>query len=232
MALTAAPVHEPRSGSSPAQIWESVRFARFGPTTALCGNPGRSIARRRPLLSGDTVRRVELGPQVEGWYKDPFGRHGDRWFSAGIATNLVRDGEAISHDPPPAGPLPSALTESEERTDAYETSRAGDEPSPEVPDALSNVLGTTPMAWARAHAGCPHRPLSGSRPGPFWAWLPSGHIRRRSQNNGHQSRSADQAGVGRPNSREYAPRGWNRTAAVAPKLLALSATATARESAP
>jgi hypothetical protein len=85
---------------------------------------------------------------------------------------------------------------------------------------------------ARAHAGCPHRPLSGSRPGPFWAWLPSGHIRRRSQNNGHQSRSADQAGVGRPNSREYAPRGWNRTAAVAPKLLALSATATARESAP
>lgn len=46
---------------------------------------------------------------AEGWYRDPFGKHDDRWFSAGRPTKLVRDGGVESHDPPPepewSGPL-------------------------------------------------------------------------------------------------------------------------------
>ena len=38
---------------------------------------------------------------AEGWYKDPFGLHDARWFSDGRPTELVRDGRAESHDPPP-----------------------------------------------------------------------------------------------------------------------------------
>lgn len=38
---------------------------------------------------------------VEGWYKDPFGRHEARWLSDGVPTKLVRDGEVESFDDPP-----------------------------------------------------------------------------------------------------------------------------------
>jgi hypothetical protein len=57
---------------------------------------------------------VERETEVEGWYLDPYGRHEQRWLSAGTPTALVRDGNAESHDPPPAadfdGPLVPAPT--------------------------------------------------------------------------------------------------------------------------
>lgn len=37
-----------------------------------------------------------------GWMVDPFALHDARWFSAGTATALVRDGETESQDPPPS----------------------------------------------------------------------------------------------------------------------------------
>jgi hypothetical protein len=40
-------------------------------------------------------------PEPEGWYADPFGRHEQRWFSAGTPTALVRDRGAESLDEPP-----------------------------------------------------------------------------------------------------------------------------------
>jgi hypothetical protein len=40
----------------------------------------------------------------EGWYSDPWGRHEARWMSAGTATNLVKDGDVESQDPPPNTP--------------------------------------------------------------------------------------------------------------------------------
>ena len=39
---------------------------------------------------------------AEGWYKDPFGLHEDRWMSDGHPTKLVRDGGAESYDAPPS----------------------------------------------------------------------------------------------------------------------------------
>ena len=48
---------------------------------------------------------------AEGWYRDPYGLHQDRWFSAGAPTALVRDHGAESHDDPPAYPPPGPPAE-------------------------------------------------------------------------------------------------------------------------
>jgi hypothetical protein len=45
--------------------------------------------------------------QAEGWYRDPYGRHGDRWFSDGRPTSLVRDRGIESRDEPPAEEPPA-----------------------------------------------------------------------------------------------------------------------------
>ena len=46
---------------------------------------------------------------AEGWYRDPFAIHEDRWMSQGRPTKLVRDGGVEAYDPPPDLPLPSEL---------------------------------------------------------------------------------------------------------------------------
>jgi hypothetical protein len=47
---------------------------------------------------------VELPAQ--GWYRDPYAVHEDRYFSEGTPTKLVRDDGQESFDPPPDLPLP------------------------------------------------------------------------------------------------------------------------------
>jgi hypothetical protein len=46
---------------------------------------------------------------AEGWYRDPFGVHDDRWVSGGEPTRLVRDRGVESHDEPPPGRPPGPL---------------------------------------------------------------------------------------------------------------------------
>ena len=58
--------------------------------------------------STDYTDQVEVLP-AEGWYRDPFGLHEDRWMSQGRPTKLVRDGATESYDPPPDRPLPAEL---------------------------------------------------------------------------------------------------------------------------
>jgi hypothetical protein len=48
---------------------------------------------------------------AEGWYRDPFEVHAERWFSAGRPTALVRDGGVESHDPPPQASYDGSLLE-------------------------------------------------------------------------------------------------------------------------
>ncbi len=45
------------------------------------------------------------GMQEEGWFKDPYGVHTDRWYSDGRPTLLVRDDGVESRDQPPTGPI-------------------------------------------------------------------------------------------------------------------------------
>jgi hypothetical protein len=43
--------------------------------------------------------------KTQGWYRDPFGLHEDRYFTEGFATKLVRDGGRESYDLPPDLPV-------------------------------------------------------------------------------------------------------------------------------
>jgi hypothetical protein len=47
---------------------------------------------------------TESSAPAEGWYRDPYGIHQDRWFSAGTPTSLVRDQGTEGHDDPPGYP--------------------------------------------------------------------------------------------------------------------------------
>jgi hypothetical protein len=42
-----------------------------------------------------------MDARAQGWYRDPFGIHEDRYFSAGTPTKLVRDRGQESYDAPP-----------------------------------------------------------------------------------------------------------------------------------
>jgi hypothetical protein len=67
--------------------------------------------------------------RAEGWYRDPYALHTDRWFSDGRPTDLVRDDGQVSRDPPPAVPYSEPLVEAEtaEPTDGDDMRRADDE---------------------------------------------------------------------------------------------------------
>ncbi len=45
---------------------------------------------------------------AQGWYRDPFSVHEDRYFSEGRPTKLVRDGRAEAYDDPPDKPFAAA----------------------------------------------------------------------------------------------------------------------------
>jgi hypothetical protein len=51
----------------------------------------------------------------EGWYRDPYGIHEDRWFSEGKPTSLVRDRSLEAHDDPPDHPPPGPPLEIQDR---------------------------------------------------------------------------------------------------------------------
>ena len=58
--------------------------------------------------------------EAEGWYRDPYGIHQDRWFSAGNPTAPVRDHGVEGHDEPPGSPPPGPPAEIPE-TDPFTT---------------------------------------------------------------------------------------------------------------
>ncbi len=91
--------------------------------------------------------------RAEGWYRDPYKIHTDRWFSDGAPTELVRDGLDEGNDPPPATPFTGPLVEAEmvAATDGDDLRRA-DDPTPEgifdsqkVADAAINSLPFGPV---------------------------------------------------------------------------------------
>lgn len=49
--------------------------------------------------------------KAQGWYRDPYGVHDDRYFSDGHPTKLVRDGRVESYDLPPPRPPEVELVE-------------------------------------------------------------------------------------------------------------------------
>ena len=79
---------------------------------------------------------------AEGWYRDPYEAHADRWFSDGRPTALVRDAGQESHDPPPDTAFPGPLVESDsvEASDGDDLRRADSDEGPFDPDAETQVV--------------------------------------------------------------------------------------------
>ncbi|HET6153367.1 MAG TPA: hypothetical protein VFE15_10435 [Marmoricola sp.] len=88
---------------------------------------------------------------AEGWYRDPFESHTDRWFSEGTPTSLVGDDNGTeSHDPPPAPEVTVELVPSDEpeiSTPSDDLLRADepDEHEPNLPQAAWAAIEGQPM---------------------------------------------------------------------------------------
>jgi len=88
-----------------------------GQGAAVTGHPGPmvtesgpdSLCQDSPCSRGRAPDAAYLGSvnqEAQGWYRDPYGLHEDRYFSAGVPTKLVRDAGSESYDEPSARPLP------------------------------------------------------------------------------------------------------------------------------
>jgi hypothetical protein len=87
---------------------------------------------------------------AEGWYRDPYAIHEDRWMSQGQPTKLVRDAGTESYDPPPDLPLPEVLVPATADTGASsgdsdlrradEASQAGPSPTTRARRAVFDAL--------------------------------------------------------------------------------------------
>ena len=101
----------------------------------------------------------------QGWYIDPFAVHGQRWFSQGSPTALVRDGRTEAQDPPPDGPLPGPLRRAtpipHPGPAAADLKRGDDRDRAVAPDGRSDrfahaappgMVGT-PITVGRVHSG-------------------------------------------------------------------------------
>jgi hypothetical protein len=63
--------------------------------------------------------------RAQGWCRDPYGIHGERWYSDGEPTSLVRDGGVESRDaPPPGEPSAPPVPLNPTPTDASDMMRA------------------------------------------------------------------------------------------------------------
>ena len=112
--------------------------------------------------------------QAEGWYRDPYLTHEDRWFSAGQPTKLVRDGCVENYDAPPVGPPKVALVEARhaESSDGTDLRRADDRSAGAVYDPSARLWGPVDIL-AMTSRPLPEAPLGESE-----SWLDGREPRR------------------------------------------------------
>jgi hypothetical protein len=92
---------------------------------------------------------MEVPVKAQGWYRDPYGVHEDRYFSDGQPTKLVRDGGAESYDPPPPG-LPDAelvKVPDSAPSDGNDLRRADDRKTGTVYDPNATAFSTIDSAF-------------------------------------------------------------------------------------
>jgi hypothetical protein len=77
--------------------------------------------------------------KAQGWYRDPYSVHEDRYFSDGQATKLVRDSGVEGYDPPPPGSPETELVEipESEQSDGSDLRRADDRSAGYNPQATA-----------------------------------------------------------------------------------------------
>ena len=104
----------------------------------------------RPSVVSMTQTSHALG--AEGWYRDPFGVHEDRWFSAGAPTRLVRDAGVESSDEPPGELGDAELVEvpHPQASDGSDLLRADAAEQPRTPQEQAALLLAAESAAAAA----------------------------------------------------------------------------------
>jgi hypothetical protein len=104
--------------------------------------------------------------RAQGWYRDPYGIHEDRWFSDGRATRLVRDIDVESYDEPPSSEPPEPLVPVPSRPGDNTDSRRADAATrvDQAYDAgrafikmADKILGQEPVYWIRPPRLMPQR---------------------------------------------------------------------------
>ena len=90
--------------------------------------------------------------EAEGWFRDPYGQHDDRWFSAGHPTSLVRDGAVESRDEPPLFPINKPLLEAAPKRDASQSLRNDETDGEPEPYGADTSVGAV-MEYLRLHPG-------------------------------------------------------------------------------
>jgi hypothetical protein len=93
--------------------------------------------------------------QLQGWSADPFGLHEQRYFSAGRATKLVRDGKVESYEDPPSDTYEVA---DDAADDAAEAERSGPR------TAVGRSPRAVPPRAGPPHAAPPRAGVSGQYP--------------------------------------------------------------------
>jgi hypothetical protein len=90
------------------------------------------------------VKAGRYDVEAEGWYRDPYLVHEDRWFSAGEPTKLVRDGGIEGYDPPPDGPPKTELVEADraQPDDGSDLRRADDPKAGAIYDPKAVAVST------------------------------------------------------------------------------------------
>ncbi|MGN6723539.1 MAG: hypothetical protein ACTHJM_13090 [Marmoricola sp.] len=87
---------------------------------------------------------------AEGWYRDPFEVHEDRWISQGKPTKLVRDQGVESYDEPPSEEIDVELVPADEPepTDGEDLKRADENNQPPgYTRAALDVFDQTSHTW-------------------------------------------------------------------------------------
>ena len=91
------------------------RFAGRSCDSFTCRSRGDDITEAHlDFETAGSVSAYRARVNAEGWYRDPYGLHTDRWISDGQPSDLVRDDGVVSHDAPPSDATPGPLVESNE----------------------------------------------------------------------------------------------------------------------
>ena len=94
------------------RIWACVRVNRYK-AAHLRQFDERSLLQTTRPQPWPAVVSADVARPAQGWCPDHYRLHEQRWYSAGLPTALVRDGQVQSHDSPPdgedsPGPFPEA----------------------------------------------------------------------------------------------------------------------------
>ena len=78
----------------PTSEWRAAAVGSCAPGDLCLGIRNSRIFATMSLAGLNTVE----GVPEQGWHRDPFGAHDDRWFSAGRPTPLIRDNGVVSRE--------------------------------------------------------------------------------------------------------------------------------------